>query len=158
MQEQIRLGLVVFREDHTQPPFRKAHLRPISEELPEDSDELSNGDEAEGEDFDVGMQVMPSVIYKQSQVAVKYLRKLMGDKVFDNPKDHEILARLIRYVTSPHENDIVLDFFAGSGSTAEAVLELNHNDKSNRRFILGCVDISSKPYESADEAQESQET
>ncbi len=58
---------------------------------------------------------MPSVIYQQSQVAVKYLRDLMEGKIFDNPKDHEVLARFVEYVTS--KDDLIVDFFAGSGST-----------------------------------------
>lgn len=135
MERQIKLGLVVFRDDHTQPPFRKAHLRPVMEELDEDEGPIANGEEGE-EDAPVGMQVMPSVIYKQSQVAVKYLRKLFGAKVFDNPKDHEILAKIIRYCTSSREHDIILDFFGGSCATAEAVLSLNREDKGNRRFIM----------------------
>ncbi len=133
MQRQIDLGLVEFREDDTKPPFRKAHIRPISEELEED--ESAPIDEDEGlEETEIGVQVMPSVIYKQSQVAVKYLRKLLGKKAFDNPKDHEVLARLIRYCTS--SDDIILDSFGGSGTTAHAVLALNNEDGGNRKFIL----------------------
>jgi adenine-specific DNA-methyltransferase len=141
MQRHIDLGLVVFREDHTEPPIQKLHLRPRYEELENDleadqtDDELPLDSEEEEDDSDVGLQVMGSYIYKQSQVAVKYLKALMGAKVFDNPKDHEVLARLIRYCTS--NDDLILDFFAGSGSTAEAVLTLNHTNKgSRRRFIL----------------------
>ncbi len=143
MERQIALGLVEFRKDHTEPPFRKAHLVPVIEELDEeDSGEeeieyIETDDESESEA--VGMQVRPSVIYKQSQVAVKYLRGLMGEKIFNNPKDHEELAKLIRYCTSSTGEDIILDFFAGSGSTAEAVLKVNTEDKSNRRFI--CVQL-----------------
>ncbi len=130
MQKQIDAGLVEFREDHTKPPFRKAHLRPIPEEL--DEDDLLNNEE---EETSIGMQVMPSVLYKQSQVAVKYLRQLMGKKTIDTtPKDHEILARLFLYCTA--SNDIILDSFAGSGSTAQAVLTANHSDNGNRQFIL----------------------
>ena len=150
MNEKIKLGLVEFREDETQPPFRKRHLVPIAEELAdedEDDDEIENEevegsqieDEEEEDDESVGMQVVSSVIYKQSQVAVKYLRELMGAKVFDNPKDHEVLKRLIRYCTSSKENHIVLDFFAGSGSTGEAVLQANREDNGNRRFV--CVQL-----------------
>jgi adenine-specific DNA-methyltransferase len=132
MQKQIDAGLVEFREDHTQPPFRKAHLRPVPEEL---LDEEGNfGDESEDENT-IGMQVMPSVIYKQSQVAVKYLRKLMGGKSFDTtPKDFEVLSRLFLYCTS--QEDIILDSFAGSGSTAQGVLAANSADGGNRKFIL----------------------
>ncbi len=135
MQRQIDLGLIEFRDDHTTPPFRKAHLRPVMDELDED-DGLFEDDEITSEEVVVGMQVMPSVIYKQSQVAVKYLRKLMGSKAFDNPKDHEVLTRIIRYCTTPNEGDIILDSFAGSGTTGHAVLLANSEDKGNRQFIL----------------------
>ncbi len=134
MKKQIDLGLVVFRKDHTKPPFRKAHLRPISEELLED-DEAEIDDES-NVDGEIGTQVMSSVIYKQAQVAVKYLRNLMGGKVFNNPKDHEIIAKIIDYVTLPHNHDIVLDSFAGSGTTGHAVLQLNKDDGGNRQLIL----------------------
>lgn len=91
--------------------------------------------EEEEADEEVGLQVMGSYIYKQSQVSVKYLKTLMGAKVFDNPKDHEVLARIIRYCSA--DDALILDFFAGSASTAEAVLTLNHTDKnSRRRFIV----------------------
>jgi adenine-specific DNA-methyltransferase len=133
MKRQIKLGLVAFRKDHTQPPFRKAHLVPVPEELDDENQDLINGEE---EDELVGLQVMPSVIYRQAQVSVKYLRNLMGEKVFDNPKDHEVLARLIRYCTSAKDKDIILDFFAGSCSTAEAVLQINREDNCNLRFIM----------------------
>ena len=134
MQRQIRLGLVVFREGHTEPPFRKAHLRPVPEELDEENGGYVSDDETE--EAIVGMQVMPSVLYKQSQVAVKYLRNLMGTKAFDNPKDHEVLARLLGYCTVFDRGDIVLDFFAGSGTTAHSVMTLNRQDKGNRKYLL----------------------
>lgn len=132
MQRQIDLGLVVFRDDHTNPPFRKAHLIPIPEELDGPSNSDSEGD---ADDEEAGLQVMPSVIQKQAQVAVKLLRNIFGGrKVFENPKDHEVLMRLIKYVTAP--GDIILDAFAGSGSTGHAVLQLNNGSKGRRRFIL----------------------
>jgi adenine-specific DNA-methyltransferase len=141
MQEQIELGLVVFREDHTKPPIRKAHLHPIAAELPGESEYLSangedNLDKENGEAVAVGMQVMPSVIYKQSQVAVKKLRHMLGAKNFDNPKDHEVLARLIDYCTASDAGDVMLDFFAGSGTTGHAVIDLNREDGGNRKYIL----------------------
>ena len=131
MQNQINLGLIEFREDHTFPPFRKAHLHPIPEELGDtEVDEEDDGENPEN----IGLQVMPSVIYKQSQVAVKYLRRLMGKKVFENPKDFEVIARLVRYLTQP--GDIILDSFAGSGTTGHSVLQQNSEDGGGRRFIL----------------------
>lgn len=135
MQRQIKLGLVEFREDHSEPPFRKAHIRPIPEELEEAEVEQDDEDEDQ-EETEFATQVRASVIYKQSQVAVKYLRKLMGGKVFSNPKDHEELAKLIDYATPRNRTGIVMDFFAGSGSTAEAVISANAAAGTNHRFVV----------------------
>lgn len=137
MEQMIKLGIVAFREDHTEPPIRKSHIKPISEELDTDGAMDVDEDANEQQDAeDMASQVRGSYFYKQSQVTVKYLRNLMEAKLFDNPKDHGELKRLIRYVTSSDDDAIVLDFFGGSGSTAEAVLELNRDDGTNKRFIL----------------------
>ena len=147
MQHQIDLGLVVFRDDHTEPPFRKAHLIPIPEEIPEEqTNEIS---EEEISEEDIGLQVMGSVLYKQSQASVRYLRNLLGGKYFNNPKDHEILGRLIDYCMGQEKDGVVLDFFAGSGSTIEAVLRLNANDDGNRKTLA--VQYP-EPYEEKSEA------
>lgn len=132
MQRQIKLGLVEFRADHTEPPFRKAHIRPVTEELgcDEEADEAVDGEE------ELATQVRGSYFYKQSQVSVKYLRKLMSAKIFDNPKDHEEIAKLLKYILGASTEEIVLDFFGGSGSTAEAVLQLNSEQGANHQFML----------------------
>lgn len=57
-------------------------------------------------------------------------------KVFDHPKPVELLRRIIQIATEPNSSDIVLDFFAGSGTTGAAVLEQNAEDGGDRRFIL----------------------
>ena len=139
MQRQIKLGLVEFREDHTEPPFRKAHIRPIPQEfeLIDEEDEIDDVVEDESDDEEeFASQVRGSYFYKQSQVSVKHLRKLFGKKVFNNPKDVDEIARLVRYTTSDDPNAVVLDFFAGSGTTGEAVLRLNNEDRGSRRFLL----------------------
>ena len=68
--------------------------------------------------------------------AKKELRKVFGQgKVaFDYPKPTELIKQLLRY--SSKENSIILDFFAGSGTTGQAVYELNQEDSKNRKFIL----------------------
>ena len=135
MNRQIALGLVVFRDDHTEPPICKAHLLPIPEELESSPSAEDEDGDAEVSDEEAGLLVMPSVIHKQAQVSVKLLRQIFnGKKVFENPKDHEIISRLIRYVTE--SNDIILDSFAGSGTTGHAVLKQNAEDGGKRRFIL----------------------
>lgn len=133
MANQIKLGLVEFREDHTEPPFRKTHLRPVSAELITDQDDGENDDDVA--DDELATQVRGTYFYKQSQVSVTHLKSLMGAKVFDNPKDYEELARLFRYVASSDERPIIMDFFAGSGSSAEAVIRLAANDMKDARFI-----------------------
>ncbi|MGO8749589.1 MAG: site-specific DNA-methyltransferase [Thermoguttaceae bacterium] len=56
--------------------------------------------------------------------------------VFDNPKPARLIRRMLELSTSGTAGHIVLDFFAGSGTTAHAVLDLNHQDSGNRKFIL----------------------
>lgn len=132
MQRQIKLGLVEFRADHTEPPFRKAHLRPIAGE---DADGVSGDDEEPDTSAELATQVRGTYFYKQSQVAVKHLRELMGAKVFNNPKDHAELSRLFEYVLGGRDG-IVMDFFAGSGSTAEAVFDVCARTGLNCQVIL----------------------
>lgn len=62
------------------------------------------------------------------------LRQLFDENVFDFPKPPELLTHLLRLTTK--EDDIVLDSFAGSGTTGHAVLRLNEEDKGQRQFIL----------------------
>ena len=62
------------------------------------------------------------------------LEKIFGRKVFNYPKPPSLMKQLIAQTTDP--NSLVLDFFAGSGTTAQAALEQNAEDGGNRRFIL----------------------
>ena len=59
-----------------------------------------------------------------------------SDSVYDTPKPTRLIERMLRLATQPGTDDIVLDFFAGSGTTGEAVWKLNLEDSGNRRFIL----------------------
>jgi adenine-specific DNA-methyltransferase len=62
------------------------------------------------------------------------LKEVMGDKAFPYPKPPSLIKGLLSQATRP--DDIVLDFFAGSGTTGQVVLELNAEDGGKRRFIL----------------------
>ncbi|WP_241814451.1 DNA methyltransferase, partial [Helicobacter pylori] len=53
---------------------------------------------------------------------------IMGEKVFDYPKSTKFIKYLLQISTTPNSGDIILDFFAGSGTTAHAVLESNKSD------------------------------
>lgn len=70
-----------------------------------------------------------------SKKATRDLKELFGDKVFTNPKPVELITRLLQLVLES-KDALVLDFFAGSGTTAEAVLAQNKADGGSRRFIL----------------------
>lgn len=62
------------------------------------------------------------------------LINILGSKQFAYPKPLKLIKELISYI--PNKNAIVLDFFAGSGTTGHSVLELNNEDGGNRQFIL----------------------
>ena len=66
--------------------------------------------------------------------AKKELLKIFNDSNFDYPKPTELIKTILSIYGS--KNAMVLDFFAGSGTTAQAVLELNKEDGGNRQFIL----------------------
>ena len=69
------------------------------------------------------------------------IEQLFGKLVFNDPKPVNLLKQLIQSATMQgNSNDIILDFFAGSGTTAQAVMELNAQDKGNREFILVQLD------------------
>lgn len=136
MQEMIKLGKVVFRDDHTEPPIRKTYLIETDRGLPDDeddndSDSMSEADESE----DLPIQVAGSYFYRSALQASSELVKMFGAKVFSNPKDHDVLARWINYVGT-EDGDMVLDFFAGSGTTAHAVMQIAETERKALQFIL----------------------
>ncbi|MCI6325289.1 MAG: site-specific DNA-methyltransferase [Clostridiales bacterium] len=62
------------------------------------------------------------------------IKEIFGDKRFSYPKPLELIVEILRAVTKT--DSVVLDFFAGSGTTGQACLELNKQDSGNRRFIV----------------------
>jgi len=64
------------------------------------------------------------------------IKALFGQIVFDNPKPVDLIRRMLQFGTNPDTGDIILDFFAGSCTTAQAVLEANQENGGNRRFIM----------------------
>src|SRR6266487_4336587 len=86
---------------------------PDAEDYDEDIAEISSGFTAEGG---------------------KLLRRIFGKKVFNYPKPLSLVKSLLTVATKA--TDLVLDSFAGSGTTAHAVLALNKEDGGNRKFIL----------------------
>lgn len=111
MEEWIRQGRVEFGKDENCVPTLKSYLK------------------------DREYTVPYSVFYKDGRAASKRLATLMGDKVFENPKDEEIIERLIEFC-GVSDGDYVLDFFSGSGTTAHAMFLANAEQGVNRHFIL----------------------
>lgn len=73
------------------------------------------------------------------------LSEIFGKGIFNNPKHTGLIKRCVQITTSAKNNDIILDSFAGSGTTAHAVLSLNKEDGGNRKFILvECEDYADK--------------
>lgn len=91
---------------------------------------------------EVKQGLTPMTIWKYTDVghtqdSMRELRDLFdGEKVFDYSKPVKLMKQIVRLYTNSNDNDIILDFFSGSASTAHAVLELNAEDKGNRRFIM----------------------
>ncbi|MEV8274321.1 site-specific DNA-methyltransferase [Microbacterium sp. NPDC077184] len=79
--------------------------------------------------------VMPS-FYKDRRSASQHLSSVLGSKEFPFPKDVDVLARWISIATQRSADAVVLDFFAGTGSTVEAVMRLNAQDGGQRQAIV----------------------
>ena len=86
--------------------------------------------------IDTEYEVAQSVFYKDGRGASQRLSSLFGFKVFDYPKDEDILIKFIEYICPSNDHEeIILDFFSGSSSSAHAVLKLNSKDGGQRKFI-----------------------
>ncbi len=99
-----------FGKDETTIPCRKSYLHEIDNEP------------------------LMSVFYRDGRAASRLVDEILGKNSFDFPKDPEILQELFGAITK--NNDIILDSFAGSGTSAQAILQLNKIEGSNRKFIL----------------------
>lgn len=110
MREWINAGIVNFGKDENSVPTFKAYLK------------------------DRELSVPYSVIYKDGRAASKRLAELFNGKVFENPKDEDIIRRLVDFTGL--EDDIVLDFFSGSATTAHSVFLSNLSSKAPKKFIM----------------------
>lgn len=64
------------------------------------------------------------------------LKKYVGENGFETVKPISLIKKLIFHVTNIDNNDVILDFFSGSSTTAHAVMQINAEDKGNRKFIM----------------------
>lgn len=85
--------------------------------------------------------VTPTTIWPYGEVGHNHeanneLKQLGLGGIFDNPKPSRLIKRMIELSCKADQENYILDFFAGSGTTAHAVLDLNKEDNGNRKFIL----------------------
>ena len=83
--------------------------------------------------------VVPTSIWGRDEVgdnqeATQETKEILGERAFSTPKPHRLIQRILQIAIN--KDAIILDSFAGSGTTAHSVLKLNSQDKGNRRFIL----------------------
>lgn len=83
---------------------------------------------------EISYEPFSSVFYRDGRSATLEVESLVGKGWFPFPKNTDVLVELIELTTGPE--DIVLDFFAGSGSTGHAVWKVNQRQASKRRFVL----------------------
>lgn len=110
MRQRIADGLVHFGKDEKTIPNNKVYLR------------------------DSETQSLTSIKFKDGRVSSNALKSLMGGSYFTNPKNVDLLVQFMQAV-GVKSDDIVLDFFSGSGTTAQAVMQLNATDGGRRRHI-----------------------
>jgi len=133
MEALVAEGLVVFGPDETTSPRLKRYL-----------------DEQ-------GDRVLYPTFTQVRMPGSKKLDDLLGASIFGYPKDTAVLTRWIGAITRDDPDAVILDFFAGSGSTGHAVMELNAVDGGQRRYILVQLDeaVDHPDYDSiADVARE----
>lgn len=113
VKEKIRTGEIVFSEDETR-IIRKIYLKNLEGRAPET---IWFGK-------DVGT----------TREGISELKDLFDRAPFDTPKPTKLIERCAYLMNDP--NMIVMDFFAGSGTTADSIMQLNAKDKGNRKWIL----------------------
>ncbi|MDM8223769.1 site-specific DNA-methyltransferase [Ligilactobacillus salivarius] len=79
-----------------------------------------------------------------NEFGIKRLKEIEMDDIFTNPKPTSLIKYLSNIVTRINKNAVILDFFAGSSTTADAVMQLNAEDGGNRKFIM--VQLPEKTY------------
>ena len=114
MNRLIQEGRIIWPDNPDGRPRKKSFLNELSDNLPGFSSVFSTG------------------VY--TNTATKEIGGLFNRYLFDFPKPVEVIKQLVSQVSNT--DDIILDFFSGSATTAHAVMQLNAEDGGNRRFIL----------------------
>jgi adenine-specific DNA-methyltransferase len=124
MNRMIEAGRIYFPNDPSKKPMLKRYKADLKQSHNPVSSLFPTAGETSKKEFSIGL----------NSVATKELQNIFGAKKFDYSKPKDLIQFFIDQITD--KNDLVLDSFAGSGTTAHAVLNLNKQDGGNRKFIL----------------------
>lgn len=113
-------GEIFFGKDGTAVPSKKSFLTEVKDGI-------------------TPVTILPYAEVGHTHESNQELKDLGLEGVFQNPKPTRLIERVLQLATKADSNDIVLDFFAGSGTTGHAVLKANAADGGNRRYI--CVQV-----------------
>ncbi|BBL78432.1 hypothetical protein Rxycam_03180 [Rubrobacter xylanophilus DSM 9941] len=85
--------------------------------------------------------IVPDTIWLRKEVgdtqdAKRAILNLFSDSVFDTPKPTKLVGRMSQIASEDNQGHLMLDFFAGSGTTGHAVIDLNREDGGNRKYVL----------------------
>ncbi len=136
--ELVGPGGEIFKLEHKDPARPNAIWRWSKEKVAKDMDQLVFKDGHVYTKFYEQPGGKPRSLlieerFGRTRTGSSELRKLLGGDFFDNPKPVRLIKSLVSIATD--KNSIILDFFAGSATTANAVMELNSDDGGSRRFI-----------------------
>lgn len=119
--ELVKDDLIIFGKDENKQPLKKLYLK-------------------DGKD-----QVLRSILSFSSRASTHLLEKILGRRSsFNNPKNLDYIEYIINAMCP--DNGVVLDFFAGSGTTGHAVLNLNRKDKKSKRTFILCTNDENGIY------------
>lgn len=90
--------------------------------------------------------------YVNTERGTLLVKELLEGKIFDYPKPVEMIMRACEMATDCEAEDIVLDFFSGSATTAHAVMQLNAEDGGKRKFVMVQLPEPVKPGSEAEKA------
>lgn len=132
MEKKVNANLIIWPEDFPKRNLKTPRLKTYPEDAKRDRKPVSTyilekkkqNDDEDKHCLNVG----------KTEEGTRILKDLFGDSVFPYPKPLSLVASLIQQFTK--DDDVVLDSFAGSGTTAHAVLALNKEDGGTRKFIL----------------------
>ena len=128
MNKLIEEGKVIFPSDTSRRPMLKRYKKNLKSEVNPVSTWIrglsEKTDDSEVETLESGM----------TAEGTRKIQELFGSTIFNYSKPVSLIFSLINYATE--EDDLILDFFAGSATTAQALLEANNSDNGNRKFIM----------------------